>query len=199
MAADGVRADAERVADLLLRVVLDEEGEHLALARREPERVGALGRRGRPDGVEELAGDERRGRRPALGDLGDGAHDGFRAGVLEEVAARPGLDGREQPRLVLEHGQHHHLHAGVLPGERRRRLDAVGAGHLDVHQDDLGERRARARAHGEVRAEGVAGLGREHELDLVEEGELLDEPVAQRRVVFDEADERGHGRGGERD
>ena len=63
----------------------------------------------------------------------------FARGVLEQEAGRSGAQRAEDVLVEVERGQHEHarprLDAGG--GQTRRGLDAVHAGHADVHQDHV--------------------------------------------------------------
>ena len=73
-------------------------------------------------------------RRLAAVYLADGLHQVGRAGVLQQVAQRPGLDGREDVVVAGEAGQHQDAGRQVAPGQAADRLQAVHPGHEQVHQ-----------------------------------------------------------------
>ena len=64
-------------------------------------------------------------------------------GALEQVAARAGLDRREDRIVVVGHREHEHGDMGGGVDDPARRLDPIHAGHRQVHQDDVRMERPR--------------------------------------------------------
>ena len=75
----------------------------------------------------------------------DGLHQLRRARVFQDIAQRPGFDGRKDLVVGGKAGQHQHpggtRHAGLPGRDLARRLDAVHPGHDQVHQDHVGAQR----------------------------------------------------------
>ena len=108
-----------------------------------------------------------------------GVEELLRAGVLQQEAARPGVERVEQVVVAVE-GRHDHHVSEVLGDEVAGGLDAVHPRHLDVHQDDVGARRAGL-------LDGLEAVGRlGHDLDVVLDRQHHREPRAHHRVVVDE-------------
>ena len=101
---DGLLADLQPAGDQLVRQALDEQREHLALARGRARRAGRA-----PSARSRIV-------RAARGSSGDSPRAAARmpsatssdADVLEQVAARAGLERAEDPRAVGERRQHEH-------------------------------------------------------------------------------------------
>ena len=111
--------------------------EHLGLARGELDTGGAAGVRLRAC-LQQLAGRPGVQRRLAAGGGADAVEQVLRLGVLEQVADRAGVQGGHDPLPVGERREHDDLQL-VSPRRGRLhdppgRLDAVDAGHLQVHQ-----------------------------------------------------------------
>jgi hypothetical protein len=67
----------------------------------------------------------------------DRPYDLVAVGVLGEIAARPGPQRREESVVVGVRGEHDDLGAGVVGADPTGRLDAVAAGHAQIHQHDV--------------------------------------------------------------
>jgi hypothetical protein len=117
----------------------------------------------------------------------DGVDELVGVGVLEQEAAGPGLQGRVDVLVELEHAQHQHA-GRQLRGDGRGGLDAVPTGHADVHEHDVGSQVPGA-GHGLGPGGGLAD-DREVRGGVDEHREA----VPQQRLVVD--DEHAHlGRG----
>ena len=81
----------------------------------------------------------------ALGDAADRADELLARGGLHEVAGRPGLHRLEDVGLLAGGGEDQHPRRRVLTEHLGGDLDPVGAGDLQVEDDDLGSRRGEAR------------------------------------------------------
>ncbi|MDP9679503.1 hypothetical protein J2S47_000005 [Streptomyces griseoviridis] len=105
-----------------------------------------LGVRG-GEGVDESAG-QARGNDAVAGRHGPDADDEFLgACVFEEEAGRAGSQGLVGVLVEVEGGQDQDPRATAGLGDAAGGLDAVDAGHPDVHQDDVGAQ-SRGQANG---------------------------------------------------
>jgi hypothetical protein len=136
--------------------------------------VGELGERPGRAAARGCRGEE--GQRPG-GDPGaeddvtcrdrlDGPDDLVPFGALDQVAASSGPHRGEQRLVVVEHGEHQDGGAWAAGGDLAGGLDAAGAGHVQVHQHDVGAEFARRRHRGRA----VAGLSDDADTSGVGEG-----------------------------
>ena len=137
MALDGLDADEERARDLLRRVRLGDQLEHLELARRQHVELllaptAALDvvahERGHGGGIEKRVAPH--GGANGVDDVGVGAG-------LQHVAGRAGLQCLEQELLAVVHRQHQDLELGLALLQLGGGLDAGHARHRDVEDDEV--------------------------------------------------------------
>ena len=110
-----------------------------------------------------------------------GVEELLRTGVLQQEAARAGLEGVEEVVVAVE-GRHDDDVPEVVGDEVAGGLDAVHPRHLDVHQHDVGA----GRAGPFDRLEAVGGLA--DDLDVVLDREDHREARPHHGVVVDEQD-----------
>ena len=103
-----------------------------------------------------------------MADRGDRPHELLDPGVLQQVATRARAH-RGHDRVVVEHGEDEHGDVGVVLDDLSGGRDPVQAGHLQVHEHDVGAQRAR-----ELDRLGTGGrladdqhLGRSASIDLM--------------------------------
>src|SRR3954454_736687 len=125
---DRAHAQVQLPGDLRVRVAEGDQPEDLDLALGQVVgRAGGLGRRCRDAGAE-LRVQERAAARGGA----HGLHELLVGGLLEDVAARPGLEGLARERGVLLHREDDDLRAGRLLAEDGDRRQAGIAGHVEV-------------------------------------------------------------------
>jgi hypothetical protein len=122
---------------------------------------------------------------------GDGGPDGRRdlagVGVLEQVTGGTRLQGGAHPLLLDERGHRDHLDVGPAPLDLGGGGHAVHHGHLQVHEDDVGQP-ARAVEDGQLVERPLAVVG------LADHGhprlgrQVGRQPGAHHLVVVDEED-----------
>ena len=104
-------------------------------------------------------------------------------GVLEEVAAGARHDGVDDVRIVVRDREHDHPRQRGARRDLPDRVDAGGARHVQIHDDDVGcELADEAKRH-------VAVLGLARDLDLLL-GEQILETRPEQVVVVDEQTRR---------
>ena len=177
MRLDGALADAEPAGDLLVGQPLPDQ----AAAPRARAAVSSTRRRTARRAPQQLAGGPRVQRRLAAADRPDAGEQVLGVGVLEQVADRAGVERRDDPLAVGERRQHQHLGAELLGDDPPGRLDAVDAGHLQVHH---ARRRAAPRATTATRLRAVGGLPTTSMSSAPHE--QLRQPGADDGVVVDE-------------
>ena len=181
--AHGFWFELESVGDLGVGEVSRDEVQDLVFAGCQLWERGVWGRpwRGSEIGHESF-GDGGSEDGAAAVDPADGVDDVGFPGALEEVAAGSGLEGGEDGVVVLAHGQHQDtdLRACLqyLPGG----LDAADAGHVEVHQDDVGLQGGR----GVDRGLAVGGLADDVHIGLGVQQRV--QPLAEGFVVVADQD-----------
>jgi hypothetical protein len=120
--------------------------------------------------------------RPARRDGAKCVHELFVGRLLEDVAARAGLEGLAGERRVLLHRQHHHAGGGRLLEEDGNRGKAGVAGHVEVEDEHVGA----------VCADVAAGVGHVaclgHDVEAVLTVEEHPQPAAHDTVVIGDHD-----------
>ena len=91
----------------------------------------------------EPVGDPRAEDRFAVGDGADRAERLVLCGSLELVAACAGSDGGEHGLVIVVHRHHEDVDAFRLAEDAAGGVDAVEAGHVDIHHDDVRSERQR--------------------------------------------------------
>ena len=136
---DRAVGDAEVASDLLVALSFREMTENLELARRERrESVRAARLQCTSlDDLRENAGHLRRDDRLAADDGGKRVHELVRLHVLEEVAAGPRTQRRDEIALVAARGQHHHRRSHSEPREPFQHGQAVELGHAQIEENDV--------------------------------------------------------------
>jgi hypothetical protein len=127
-----VRAQRQRLRDLLLRLRVDEKLEDLALPIREAVMGPGAGEPG--ERAEHLPGDERVHRRPASQHRFDRRNDLVARAGLEQVAGRAGAEGLEDVVVILVDRQHDDLRDGRDRVDAADAFDAAHARQAEVHQ-----------------------------------------------------------------
>ena len=102
--------------------------------------------------------------------------------ALDEVAARARPDGGEDRVVVLDHRQDEDADLRARIDDPAGRVDAARAGHLQVHQDDVGLELERER-HGLVARRGLPD-----EVDVGDGAEQRAQAVPEERVVVRDQD-----------
>src|SRR6266511_2735026 len=127
----------------------------------------------------------------AGGDGADRSDDLVLLSALDEIAGSAGAHGGEHGVVVFEHGQHEDPGGGYGAQDRAGGVDAVGGGHVQVHDDDVGAGELGFAAGGVA----VGRLG--DDLDVGQGVDQGTQPVAHHRMVVDDDDpdtfRRGHG------
>jgi hypothetical protein len=142
VAVDGAFGDAELVGDLAVAEALGDEVEDFLLAGAEG--IGGPGLGGGVVGGVADEGDEAGESGGgddglAAGDGPDGSEDVVDAAGLGDVADGAGLDGLvDELGLVAVDGEYDDLDLGQFLLDEGGGLEPVAAGHLDVHEDDVG-------------------------------------------------------------
>src|SRR5918994_2920179 len=134
------------------------------------------------------ASDARREQRVAARDDPDGVAQVVGLDVLEQEAARAGVERLEHILVEVEGGQHDHAHISELAvgGDPACGLEAVNDRHADVHENDVWA----VRAHP---LDGLgAGRGLAAHLDVVGALEQHPEARADERLVVGEQDSDAH-------
>ena len=67
-----------------------------------------------------------------------GTEDDLRGAVLEQETGGAGVQGGSDHRVGVEGGQHKDLGVRAVGGDLGGGPDAVSAGHVQVHEDDVG-------------------------------------------------------------
>jgi hypothetical protein len=177
VALDRLGADPEAQRDLLVRDARGHELEDLALAFGE-----LLGRRRAAALAHEPPRDARGERRVAAGRGPDARGELVRLGVLQQVADRARVERRGDAHVVRERGEHEHRRTHAQAGDPARRLDAVDARHLEVHEHDV-----RLAVEGQVDRLLAVGGHADH-LDVGHAGEQAVQARAYEVVVVDDED-----------
>ena len=138
--ANRLLAQEERCGDLSVRPPLGQELEDLEFAGCElGKRLAGIGvtrrREEEPQAVGYLGAEDRL----AVRDRPNRPERLFLNRALQLVAARSGADGGEHGFVVIVHRHHEHMDVLRLLEDAPRRVDAVEAGHVDVHDDDIRE------------------------------------------------------------
>ena len=190
MRLDGALGDEQLGGELGVAVPARQHHEHLALALRERlEPLAHVRLDGPPrELLDDPPRDRRREQRVA------GRHHAHRVdellgrSVLEQEAARAGLHRLEDVLVALERGEDHHAAAcsSAFSVIRRVACEPVAAGHLDVHEHDVG-----AQAPGRRRGL-LAVLRLADHLDVGLGPEDHAEPGADHRLVVGEQDADAH-------
>src|SRR5262249_15342110 len=169
----------ELAGDIRVALALRDQVQDLALALRQlGERPWRGSRLGRGEEVDQPRRD-------------GGAEDGFSTadgldgpqhlsffGVFEHIAPGPRPHCREDRGVVFEHRDNEDANMRAIAHDAPRRLDAVDAGHLNVHQDHVWLQSGR---HGD----GLVACRRlTHHLDIWRRVEQRMDPVAKQRVVI---------------
>ena len=128
--ANRLGRDEQLLADLLVRVAVGEQPQHVALALRQVRHL--LGR----GGAREHAGEDRIDVRPAGRDELDRPHDLGERRLLEHEPARTGVERLGQQRAVAEGGVQDHRRLGRGPPDVPRDLDPGEPGHAQVEDRD---------------------------------------------------------------
>ena len=138
------------------------------------------------EGLQQAAGDARGDHGVACGHAADCCEQVLGSGVLQKEAGCSGAQRGEGVLVEVEGGQDEHPRVREFLGDPAGGLDAVGAGHADVHQDDVGPQPA-----GQLQ-----GLGAVRRLaDRVHVGLGVEdhaERQAQQRLVVGEQDADRH-------
>jgi hypothetical protein len=178
------------LGDLGVRQALGDREQHLALALGELGEPGVAARRRGGRLARQLLGEQLehppghpRGHDGVSGrDGADGGRELGGARVLEQEAARAGAQGGERVLVQVERGEDEHPGPGAGGDDALGGLDAVRAGHPDVHQHDVG-------VQGGDLAQGlgpVARLADDGEVVLVVEHQAEAHP--QQRLVVHQQD-----------
>jgi hypothetical protein len=77
-----------------------------------------------------------------VGHRADGPQHGLRVRLFEDVTAPARLERGKDKLVVLEHGAKDDAHVGHLAAQGTSCFHAVQAGHLDIHEDDVGHQHA---------------------------------------------------------
>src|SRR5262245_18311358 len=179
---DRVDAHGEHGRDLLVRLALGDQLEHLALAVGEEGQVvlDVLAA-----GIAEIAFEEdlRPGwaeERPAAADRLHGLQEVEVLRILQQIAPRTRLEALADADVVGVHRQDEDLRALVPLHDLAGRLDAVQLWKRDVHHDDV-------RVHPLRHVDGAPAVPRlPDDLDLVVGFEDAAQPLAYDRVVIDQ-------------
>ncbi len=132
--------------------------------------------------LDQASGDLRREQRVAVGHDAHRVEEVVGERVLEQEAARPGLERAVDVLVEVEGGEDQDPGVDLALGDRPGRLEAVHLGHADVHQDDVG-----SLAHDEV--DGLDAVGRlTDDLDVVGGAQQHGEPAAHERLVVGDGD-----------
>ncbi|KGD58558.1 hypothetical protein DP49_5848 [Burkholderia pseudomallei] len=184
MRLDRAHRQAVALRDLLARQSLRERVEDVPLARREPIERRRFGARMNHPGGDSLTEERLPGEHRA-----DRAHDLGCGRILQQIAARARAHRLRHVFDVVVHRQHQHANRRKALVKDARERDSVHALHADVHQREIGRERlgererfiriARFADHGEA--------GRRFEAHL--------QAVAHERMIVDEQEARGAGRG----
>ncbi len=100
-------------------------------------------------------------------------------GALGHVSRRAGLQQPCGKRVFFAHRDRHHLHVGVAADELARGFQSADAGHLDVHQHDIGFQLAG------LLQRLFAGLGLSHHLQAFNVGQHARDTCPNQIVVID--------------
>ncbi|MCO5614894.1 hypothetical protein L7F22_069179 [Adiantum nelumboides] len=181
------RAHVQAGGDLVVGQPGRDLGEDLPLAvgeLAEPDRAVGAAPGARRELGDQGAGDRRGEQRLPAVHHPDGVDEVGRFGVLDQEPAGAAADRVEDVGVLGERGQDDHPGAGELrvAGDLPGRGDAVGAGHADVHEDDV---RVVLAGRGDGLC-AVGGLGDDVQVGL--RAEQRAEPGADERLVVGEQD-----------
>src|SRR5581483_11906482 len=147
--AHGGGGDVEFGGNLFVGVAFGQElKDHLFAGRK----AGGPGRGRALERSDDFAGNGGRHGRAAFVDVANGLKEVGGALALEDVAGGAGGEGLEDAVVILVDCQHDNDHFGMALFEAGDAFDAVDAGHVDVHEDDV-------RAVVGQAAQGVGGGG----------------------------------------
>ena len=179
---DGPLGDAERVGDFLVAVAAGHQAQDLGLAigqRIGPVEAGELVLHALEAGQQPLR-DDRRDERAAGGDGLDRVDELVERDVLEEIAARAGLQTCQHELIVVECRQDDRRRQLVGRGQRIQHIEPRHARHAHVEQHDVG-------LHARNRLDGlhpVARLG--DDADRIRQLQQRADTLPDQRLVVDE-------------
>ena len=179
---------SQRLRDLLVGLAAGDVAQHVAFALRQHGGWRRGLRQAHRDRSAEIAA--------ACHDRVDGGDDLMRRFVLQQIAARTGLDRLHHVFGVVVHGQHQHRDLRVALVQQGGQFQPAHAGHVQVHQRQV-RQGASLRVLGQAGGQeglgggGVAGFA--HHPQLRHGFQAQPQPVPHQRVVVDQQQPDGVG------